>query len=96
MTGAQPLDAAAVEQLVRKLLECAKAHYLLRPTVRASALEVLNAAAILVATIIHGARECGDEDAAHAFFNLALAQQLSVEVRRDFDLTLARLRMGSA
>jgi hypothetical protein len=75
--AALPLDAAAVEQLTRELLGCVRGHYHRRPTSRATAQDALNATAIVVATIITAARECGDEDGAREFFDLALEQQLA-------------------
>jgi hypothetical protein len=82
MVGSAPasLDAAAVERLTIALLKDVKSHYARRPTSRATAQEVLNAAAIVVATIIAAARECDDEDGAREFFELALEQQLRAEV----------------
>lgn len=70
------IDRPAVERLTKELLACVKQHYDRRPTARATAQEVLNATAIVVACIIAAARECGDEDEAHALFDLALRQQL--------------------
>lgn len=74
--AALPLDAGAVEQLTTALLKCVRDHYMRRPISRATAQEVLNATAIVVATVFTAARECGDEDGAREFFELALEQQL--------------------
>jgi hypothetical protein len=76
MTDAHPLDADAVEQLALELMKSVRDHYLRRPTSRATAQEVLNATAFVVATIFAAARECGDEFGAREFFDLALEQQL--------------------
>ena len=78
--AAKPLETDAVEKLTRELLFAVKAHYLRRPTSRATAQEVLNAAAILVATIVMAARECGDEEGAREFFDLAIEQQLALAI----------------
>lgn len=66
----------AVEELTRELMCNIKAHYLSRPTSRATAQEALNALAICVAMIVAAARQVGDEDGATEFFDRALEQQL--------------------
>ena len=73
----EPLDERAVGVLTRALMEMVRLHYKHRPTARATAQEVLNASAIVVATIIAAARECGDEENARGFFETALNQQLA-------------------
>jgi hypothetical protein len=78
MADAKPLEADAVEELTEEPLRAVKAHYLRRPTSRATAQEVLNALAIVLATIFMGAAECDDENGAREFFDLALEQQLAV------------------
>jgi len=75
--AAQSLDADAVEQLTGELMERVRDHYHRRPISRATAQEVLNANAIVVATVFAAARACGDEDGAREFFELALDQQLA-------------------
>lgn len=77
--SAGQLERAAVEQLSHELAEVVVAHYKRRPMSRATAQEVLNAAAAIVAFVIAAARECGDEDGAREFFELALEQQLEAE-----------------
>ncbi len=72
----KPVDVDAVQDLTEDLFLCIKEHYTRRPISRATAQEVLNALAIAAATIICGARECGDEDGAREFFELALENQL--------------------
>lgn len=75
--AARSLDVAAVEQLTRELMTCVRDHYHRRPTSRATAREVLNAAAVVVAVIFAAARVAGGEDDAREFFELALEQQLT-------------------
>ena len=74
--AARSLDVDAVEQLTTELWAAIKAHYLRRPTSRATGQEVLNALAIAASTIIGAARDCGDEEGAREFFDLALENQL--------------------
>jgi hypothetical protein len=74
--AAVALDAAAVEQLTLELLAVVKGHYLRRPMSRDTAKEVLNAAAIVVATVFTAARVGGGEDEAREFFDLAVEQQM--------------------
>lgn len=76
-----PLDREPVEMLAREISLLVRDHYLRRPTARATAQEVLNALACVAGTIILGARECGDEEGAREFFELALNQQLDEEER---------------
>lgn len=74
--AATSLDQAAVEQLTLELLKSVKGHYLRRPMSRDTAKEVLNAAAVVVATVFTAAREAGGEDEAREFFELAVEQQM--------------------
>lgn len=78
MTG-EPLDHDAVQKLTLELMVCVREHYHRRPVSRATAQEVLNAAAIVVSLVVTAARECGDEAGARAFFELALEQQLEAD-----------------
>jgi hypothetical protein len=81
--SAYRLDSAATENLTKELLLRVRDHYLRRPVSRDTALEVLNAAAIVVATVIAAARACGDENSASTFFDVALRQQLQVDAPGD-------------
>jgi hypothetical protein len=77
--SAPPLEREAVETLTREFSEIVVAHYRRRPMARATAQEVLNAAAAIVGFVIAAARECGAEAGAREFFELALEQQLASE-----------------
>lgn len=74
--AAATLDMAAVEQLTMELLQSVKGHYLRRPMSRDTAKEVLNAAAVVVATVFTAARVAGGEDEAREFFDFAVEQQM--------------------
>jgi hypothetical protein len=79
MSDPRPLEQAPVEQLARELLVSVREHYLRRPTSRATAQEALNALAVATAVVFAAARECGDEEGAREFFNLAVDNQLGLE-----------------
>lgn len=71
-----PVGPDAVAALVGELMVVVRAHYLRRALSRETAKEALNALAVTAAFIIAGARECGQEDEARSFFELAMDNQL--------------------
>lgn len=73
----RPLDVEAVTQLSKEMLAIVREHYRRRPVSRATAQQILNASAVVVAMIITAARAAGDEHGAREFFDIALEQQLA-------------------